>query len=418
MPGNMIVLYALLLICVGVAPQRASPPAPAGPLPDTLPDTTFPEAALPRSFPDLALQTSGDTLFVAYSRSRYRPGAEASLRLLDALAQYKLPGIRTCLVFVREDDITQYIYTVPVREGHLHPAEATYAIGQAIRTPRSLRQQTGRTANYHLEVSLDLLPRFAFGANPDPVQSQLNLLPGMALRLWPGSRLHVQYALPLWNELNIPEESRVRPWLLTFSQTAQPAPGLFLRATAGYFRGYRYGGQLQTGYLALRGRLFLGASLGRTGYAAFPRRLNAAEGVQPGWEYSPIGYTDYLLTAGWRWDRYHLQILASTGKALLHQHIHAFSINRQFRQTNVRGFVQQIDDQWNYGIALMLPIPFARYFAGKRLTLQTGPFLDFRYNGTQHYAAEYLTGYAFPNLYGNLHPGMIHDLLPIHNLNP
>ena len=70
-------------------------------------------------------------------------------------------------------------------------------------------------------------------------------------------------------------------------------------------------------------------------------------------------------------------------------------------------FVQQLDDKANFGLYVHIPIPFVRYFVGDRVTLQTGPFLNYRYNGTQNYPNQYSTGQVFPFLSHNLHPNLI-----------
>ena len=84
-----------------------------------------------------------------------------------------------------------------------------------------------------------------------------------------------------------------------------------------------------------------------------------------------------------------------------------FAVNRQFKQTNIEFFVQQLDENWNYGMRVNIPIPFARKFIGKRITLQTAPFIDYIYNGTQYYGNVYSSGQTFPIVVNQFHPGLI-----------
>lgn len=358
------------------------------------------------SFLDAACRIDGDQLLIMYSRSKYRQGSYATLKLLgvlDTLVSHQLKAVK---VLVNDRNIPFYSHNFQVYDGKISIRDSNYKIGPLQTGKEHLEAISGKYSNYTLLFSLDPQIGFAFGANEDPVQVQLNLLPNVYMQLWRGSLLQFQYIIPIWNELAIPEEDNPRPGLITFSQYVPLGVGIFGNVTVGYFDPYRYGAQVQAGKYLLSNRFFLGAQLGYTGYASYPKRLTVAK-AEPGWEISDINYVDYLITSGWRWNRYHLQILASYGKGLNRQELMLFAVNRQFKQTNIEFFVQQLDNAWNYGMRAYVPIPFERKFIGRRITVQSGPFIDYTYNGTQYYANVYSTGQVYPFLINNLNPGLI-----------
>jgi hypothetical protein len=392
-------LVPLLLLLSGHLAAQTAPPADAA--------AGWEARLRQHAFPDAACQLDGDTLHIAYSRSLYRTGAPATRRLLALLDSLPADRVRAIRIEVLDRNIPFYTHLFPLREGRADVAASDWSIGRASRR-HPVIGRAGRYENYTLLLSLEPRFRFAFGANPDPVQVQVNLQPSAFLRLWPGSLLQCQYIIPLWNELDLPEEDRHRPGLLTFSQQLRLARGTFGAITLGYFQPWRYGARARLGRFFWQDRLFAGASLGYTGYASWPQRLGLDE-PRPGWQYSALRYTDYQLSAGWRWHRLQFQTLATWGRGLNRQDILTFHFARQFRQTTVAFFVQQLDQARNYGLFLRIPIPFARTFIGRRLTLQTAPFLDFHYNGTQHYPLDYETGPPFPWLRDNLHPHILFD---------
>ena len=360
-------------------------------------------------FLDAACLLEDDQLRIVYSRSRYRPGAQSTRKLIAALDSLPQDKVSSLHITVNDRNLPVYYYQIPVVDGRPVVADTDYAISQLTHQEPSLQKASGKLSNFTLLFSLDPQFRFAFGANPDPVQVQFNLLPSLAAQLWKGSLLRFQYIIPVWNELDIPEEDQFRPGLITFSQNIRLGRGFFATLNLGYFTNYRYGSQIELGKFLWKDQFYLGAALGYTGYASWPRRLSA-ETPQPGWEFSDLGYLDYRFTAGWRWHPYDLQILATYGMGLNDQEYAMMAIARQFKQTTFEIFAQKLDNDYNYGIRLKIPIPFYRLFVGNRLTLQSGDFLDFRYNGTQYYHNTYHIGQNFPPIWDNLHPELIFDL--------
>jgi hypothetical protein len=363
---------------------------------------------LKAGFPDAAAIITGAQLQIVFTRSRFRPGAPSVLKLVKVIGTLPNDTIGSILITVNDRSIPLYSFAIPVVNRQPFPELSCFFISHLPEQPTSLQKTSARHANYSLVLSVDPQFRFAFGANPDPVQVQINIMPSLSAQLWRGSLLRFQYIIPLWNELDIPEEDWARPGLITFSQNLRFGKGFFTHLHVGYFTNYRYGAQLQVGKFLWKDRLFVGASLGNTGYASWPRRLNV-EMPQPGWEVSEAGYLDYSLTAGWRWDRYHLQMLALYGRGLNDQNFISLAVARQFGQTTVEIFAQHLDKLSNYGVRLHVPIPFYRKFIGRRLAIQSGDFLGFRFNGTQNYLNSYQFDQFFPLIRDNLHPGIIFE---------
>jgi len=399
----LVLLFLVLL--GGLVSSRAQ-----GDVEQRLPDTVHLEriraALIGASFLDAACGVDEGELRIVYSRSLFRPGAAATRRLLEVVEPLLEDRYRSVRVTVDDRNLPFYSHLFPIVDGRLSTEASTWTIGKDKARGDALQRTSGRNSNFTVLFSLDPRLRFAFGAKPDPIQWQFNLEPSVQVQLWRGSQLQYQHILPIYNGLNIPEEDLPRPGLISFSQYLRLGRGMFANLTAGYFQSYRYGVQAQAGKFLFGGSGFLGATAGYTGYASFPKRLNVEKPV-PGWQFSQVNALDYQLTAGWRWHRYDLQLLASIGEGLGAQRIMTFAAARQFRQTTVEFFVQQLDDKANFGLYVHIPIPFVRYFVGDRVTLQTGPFLNYRYNGTQNYPNQYSTGQVFPFLSHNLHPNLI-----------
>lgn len=399
-----LVLLSLAL-CGVTASSRAQGVVGEG-LPDSVHLERMRSALIEASFLDAACGAGDGELRIVYSRSRFRPGAASTIRLLEVVEPLLDGRYRSVRVTVDDRNLPFYSHVFPVIDGRIDKVSSSWSIGKDRARGDDLQHISGRNSNFTVLFSLDPRLRFAFGAKPDPIQWQFNLEPSVQVQLWRGSLLHYQHILPLYNGLNIPEEDLARPGIISFSQYLRLGKGLFANLTAGYFQPYRYGLQAQAGKFLFGGRGFLGATAGYTGYASFPKRLNVEKPV-PGWQFSRVNALDYQFTAGWRWHRYDLQLLASIGRGLGEQRIMTFAAARQFRQTTVEFFVQQLDDEANFGLHVQIPIPFLRYFVGDRVTLQTGPFLNYRYNGTQNYPNRYTTGQVFPFLSHNLHPNLI-----------
>lgn len=358
-------------------------------------------------FPDATCSIEGDRFWISYTRSKYRLGASSTRKVLTNLVQFPPGRIKSLNITIADRSIPFYTYAIPVENGIPQTVDSRFEIGTRpfsdVKNPSSFIHGD----DYTLFFSLDPQFRFSFGARPDPIQIQFNLLPRLDLRLWKGSLLRFQYIIPVWNELDIPEEDFFRPGLITLSQSFRPGKGLFANLTAGYFSNYRYGAQAQLCKFLFKDRLFFGTQFGYTGYASYPVRLYVDHPVA-GWQISDIEYLDYMMMAGWRWNRQNLQLTVGWGKGLYEQEIKTFTLNRQFNLTTVELFAQQLDNDWNYGMRLQIPIPFFRKFIGKRFTVQTAPFIDFYYNGTQNYIQDYWTGQRLPYLSDHLHPDLIY----------
>lgn len=356
-------------------------------------------------FPDASCSLDGDQYWVSYTRSKYRLGATSTRKLLAKLGQFPPETIKSLNITIADRGIPFYTYFIPVDRGISQTEDVRFEVGSRRFSNQSDHAHRIKGDDFTWMLSLDPQARFSFGASPDPVQVQFNLLPRIDLRLWRGSLFRFQYIIPVWNELDIPEEDFWRPGLITLSQFVRLGRGFFSNVTVGYFYPYRYGVQTQVCKFLLDDRAFVAAQIGYTGYASYPKRLYVDPPVA-GWQVSSVEYLDYLLTAGWRWNSQHLQLIAGWGRGLFDQEVKTLMVSRQFNLTTVELFAHQLDQEWNYGLRLQVPLPFFRKFIGKRGMIQTSPFFDFHYNGTQNYLQEYNTGQQLPFLSDQLHPDL------------
>lgn len=357
-------------------------------------------------FPDATCYLSGDTLMITYDRSRYRPSAPATGKLLDQLDSIGLiPGTHL-VVWWTDRHVQTAGFDIPLKEGQVDRGSLVWSMAPGPWRDRDFRRRSGRFSNWTAEFRLDPQLRFSFGSQEDPVRMQANILPTLDCRLWSGAMVTLQYVIPVWNELDIPEEKHPRPSLITLSQNFRWGRSAYGRLTVGYFRSWRYGGRLEVGRYLFNDRLFMGGRIGLTGYASWPRRLSLPK-PEPGWQVSDPEAVDWLLTAGWRFHRQDVQILASAGQTLASKTLLRAQVARQFRQTTVELFVESLESDMNFGARVRIPIPFIRWFPQRRLAFCTGQFLDYRYNGTQVYPEAYDTGQQYPFMMDNVHPELI-----------
>jgi len=205
-----------------------------------------------------------------------------------------------------------------------------------------------------LEIAPDL--NIAYGAKPDAVLHQFNIIPNLNVYLWKGAALKLQTIFPISNELEIPEEKIIRPGLLTFHQRVRLPHNAFATISLGYFSNYRYGSRLNVTKYLFNGRLTLQGQAGNTGYAAYPKRLFLSNDTpEKAWEYAALGYWDYQAKASYLFPKYNLFVDLTYGKVLDNDRFYQVTINQQFKELTVGFFAYKVDKGTNYGVNLKIP---------------------------------------------------------------
>ena len=226
----------------------------------------------------------------------------------------------------------------------------------------------------------------SFGDYSEPVRSRTGVAPEVRMALRRGLRLSAQVLFTLQDDLPT-GESRVRPALVTLSQTVRLPRSVFVHATAGAFTPNRYGADVQARAYSPSGRWFAGAELARTGLASY---------AENDWRRSPVEDRTALAEAGWRHLRAGLVVQATAGVFLDDQQGIRLDVVRQFGEVDFGGFVMTSEQGKNGGAMLRIPIGPRRHPAPRPLRLRTADAFrwEYRYYGFVPGGRRFRTGVA------------------------
>jgi hypothetical protein len=191
----------------------------------------------------------------------------------------------------------------------------------------------------------------SFGDYEEPVRSRTGVAPEVRIALRRGLRLSAQMLFTLQDDLPT-GESRIRPGLVTLSQTVRLPRNVFVHAAAGAFTPNRYGADVHARAYTSSGRWFAGGELGQTGLTSFAR---------DGWQRSPMDSRTALVEAGWRDLRHGLTIHATAGAFLGDQQGIRLDVVRQFGEVDFGGFVTTSEQGKNGGALLRIPLGVGKH---------------------------------------------------------
>ncbi|MEM1323363.1 MAG: YjbH domain-containing protein [Bacteroidota bacterium] len=370
------------------------------------------EALVDLGLKNIGLSTNQKQLVLTYENTRYRFEAQALSDLLDKVGPAacthfeelvligQKQGIEVFHLVIELEDCQAFSGQEGAKKAWIGGAEISYRERpKATTKPKALKEKGFFRAELVLEPQL----RLAFGGEPEIVAHQLNLLPRLDVHLWKGALFQLQYILPLSNELQIPEETFVRPGRISFHQVAKLPGQVYSRLSLGYFSQYRYGGELELGRFFFNGQLFIHASIARTGYAAYPIRLKVEE-PKAGWEFSDISSWQYRLGVAYWLNAWDLSIRLEHNRVPLGLSRNQIIVERYFNETKIGFFAYRADNRENYGVTLSIPIPPTKYFKHKRLQLRPSRTIEYRYHATQFFATDFDTGHDLERFFDKLNP--------------
>ncbi len=400
-------LCALLLCGWGRVPARAQ--QPGGSLTETTADVpatasatsslslsdTVTAVLVSHGFANVATVLEGGQVVVTFENTRYRDLA----RGLREIAELLLPLLRQCgeLVLVPSVDGvplgTVRYSTVNAAStltdlgtaGHRAAPESRTSISLAD-IPPSLASAPQVSSSYR-RVDVVVHPWFdaSFGDFDEPVRSRTGVAPEIRVAVRRGLRLSAQVLFTLQDDLPT-GESRVRPGLVTLSQTLRLPRNVFVHAAAGAFTANRYGANVQVRTYSPSSRWFAGAELGQTGVAFYAR---------DDWRFSRIGDRTALVEAGWRDLRHGLTVQATAGAFLADQQGIRIDIVRQFGEVDLGGFVVTSAEGKNGGAVLRIPLGVSKHPKPRALRLRAADAFrwEYRYYGYVPGARRFRTGY-------------------------
>jgi hypothetical protein len=360
-----------------VQQEKTTPFAPSAPDADLVTRTLAAEG-----FANVATVVEGQRVFVTFENTRYRD-LRRGLREVAALLLPSV-GANGEIVLVPSVD------GVPLGTARYSAADALTAptdfdsADAAVPRPRTSLSLAGlpdgflsatHASSSFGRVDVVVHPWFeaSFGDYSEAVRSRTGVAPELRIALRRGLRLSAQVLLTLQDDLPT-GESRVRPGLVTLSQTLRLRRNVFVHATAGAFTPNRYGADVQARAYSPSGRWFAGAELGQTGLTSFAR---------DDWQLSRMESRTALVEAGWRDLRRGLTIQATAGAFLSDQQGIRLEVVRQFGEVDIGGFVMTSEEGKNGGAMLRIPLGVSRYPRPHALRLRTADAFrwEYRYYG-------------------------------------
>ncbi|HEX6911776.1 MAG TPA: hypothetical protein VF142_15340 [Longimicrobium sp.] len=339
-------------------------------------------------FSNVATVVERERVFVTFENTRYRD----LRRGLDEVAEQLLPAMGDGeLVLVPTVD------GVPLGTARYSDAarDSSDSIPPARRTSLSLAGvpdgllSTRRAGSSFGRVDVVVHPWFeaSFGDYDEPVRSRPGVAPELRIALRRGLRLSTQVLFTLQDDLPT-GESRVRPGLVTLSQTLRLPRNVFVHATAGAFTPNRYGADVQVRAYTPSGRWFAGGELAQTGLTSFARG---------DWQRFPINDRTALLEAGWRDLRHGLTVQATAGEFLSDERGVRLDVVRQFGEVDLGFFVVTSGEGKNGGVHLRIPLGVSRHPKPHALRLRAADAFrwEYRYYGFVPGGRRFRTGYSW-----------------------
>jgi hypothetical protein len=372
----------MLLACLAAASARLDAQPGAAEQAHSASDADLVTRALVADgFANVATMVEGERVFVTFENTRYRD----LRRGLDEVAARLLPALEAGeLVLVPTVDgvpLGTARYTAGSGSGAPSESDTADAVVPAPRTSLSLAaipdglRSVPRASSSFGRVDVVVHPWFeaSFGDYDEPVRSRTGVAPEVRIAVRHGLRLSAQMLFTLQDDLPT-GESRVRPGLVTLSQTLRLPRNVFVHATAGAFTPNRYGADVQVRAYSPSGRWFAGGELARTGVTSFAR---------DGWQRHPADDRTALLEAGWRDLRHGLTIQATAGAFLSEQRGVRLDVVRQFGEVDLGGFVMTSEEGKNGGAVLRIPLGVSRHPAPRAFRLRVADAFrwEYRYYG-------------------------------------
>lgn len=343
-----------------------------------------------RGFANVATVVEGRRVFVTFENTRYRD----LRRALHEVAAGLLPGASELVLVPSVDGVplgTARYVADPVAGAFADAIAGESAVPRpktslslAGLPPRLLLADKASSSYGRVDVVVHPWFEASFGDYDEPVRSRTGVAPEVRIALRRGLRLSAQVLFTLQDDLPT-GESRVRPALVTLSQTLRLPRNVFVHAAAGAFTPNRYGADVQARAYSPGGRWFAGAELAQTGVVSY---------AENDWRRSPVEDRTALVEAGWRHLPTGLVVQATAGAFLGDQRGVRLDVVRQFGEVDFGGFVMTGEQGKNGGALLRIPVGPRSHPAPRPLRLRTADAFrwEYRYYGFAPGGRRFRTG--------------------------
>ena len=371
-------------------------------------------------FQSISIKQEGATFFLAYENRVYRYEVAAIKKIIQLVTPLIKEEARELTIITQKQQIPVFATTVVIAD-YLAFQAGSISLEQFVNrlqitqkiekiNQKNWAVYNNNSGKYKLEFVIEPDLNLSLGGHPDAILHQFNLLPSANIYLWKGAKFQFQAILPISNELPIPEETFVRPGILSFHQEVRLPTNLFAGVSVGYFTNYRYGTALDVRKYFLNGNVALRGHLGYTGYASYPKRLGVDE-PEKIWQYGDFDYVDYKIGIDYFIAKWNLKVGVDYGKGLYDRNITQLRITQNFKELSFGLFGFKTKSGYNYGVDLKIPIFPKKYWKPKTISIRPATHLKYTYYTTQNYVSEYETGNDFilDNQYFT--PALVQNLL-------
>lgn len=371
-------------------------------------------------FQSISIKQEGTIFFLAYENRVYRNEVAAIKKIIQLVTPLIKEKATNLIIITQRQQIPVFSTTIVLAD-YLDFQEGNISLEQFISRLQITQKvekinrknwvvYDNNSGKYKLEFVIEPDLNLALGGHPDAIQHQFNLLPTANIYLWKGAKFKFQAILPISNELPIPEETFVRPGILSFYQEIRLPANLLVGVSAGYFTNYRYGTALDVTKYFFNGNLAIRGHLGYTGYASYPKRLGVDE-PEKMWQYGDFDYTDYKIGIDYFIAKWNLKVGVDYGKGLYDKSIAQVHITQRFKECSFGLFGFKTTNGYNYGVHLAIPIFPKKYWKPKTISVRPASHLKYTYYTTQNYVSQYETGNDFLLDHQLFTPVLIRNLL-------
>ena len=371
-------------------------------------------------FQSISIKQEGTSFFLAYENRVYRYEVVAIKKIIQLVTPLIKSEATKLIIITQRQQIPIFSTTLTIAD-YLDFQEEIIPLEQFIsrlqitqKVEKWNRKNWGihnnNSGKYKLEFVIAPDLNLALGGFPDAIQHQFNLLPTANIYLWQGAKFKFQAILPISNELPIPEETFVRPGILSFNQEIRLPSNLFAGVSVGYFTNYRYGTALDLRKYFFNGNLAIRGHLGYTGYASYPKRLGVDE-PEKIWQYGDFDYVDYKIGIDYFIAKWNIKVGIDYGKILYDKNITQVRITQNFKELSFDLFGFKTESGYNYGVDLKIPIFPKKYWKPKTISIRPATHLKYTYYTTQNYVSQYETGNDFMLNNQSFTPALIQNLL-------
>ena len=354
----------------------------------------------------VSVSSRNDTLFLSFENRRYRWEVTAVAEALNTVMPLTGDSTVVNLTLLRTG-IPVVTITVPKRVyGELIAgtmSEATFEKEITVTLAQSRAKDAAMNVSRPLnpayrkaDFSVAPLLKLQLGNFDNPLEAMFALVPGMQMTLARGTSLTAQVIVPVFNNLT-PEAGKVRPGIVTLSQTIRLPHHFYTTLSAGYFTNDQYGFSGEVKKYLFNARVSAGAIIGYTGTAGW---------VQDTWLYTGLSTVTWSANASWRWAKQDLTLRASYGRYIYGDQGIRVDAVRRFGEVSVGFWAIRSGGVTNGGFNFVIPLPPRRYPSKHRVRLRPASYVPWEYRafGLPHQGKTYHTGSEIETLMFNLNP--------------